>query len=86
MGKKGPGSSSLPSAPHVQAHEYTTSTRRAHMKVLFLDVDGVITVPDGTGRLDEAKLRRIENGIQQTGCQICISSNCGVCFASLNTG
>ena len=44
------------------------------MKVLFLDVDGVITVADGTGRLDEDKLEQLNRVVQQTGCQICISS------------
>lgn len=45
------------------------------LRVLFLDVDGVITVADGSGRLDEAKMRRLQALVQQTGCQVCISSN-----------
>ena len=45
------------------------------MKVLFLDVDGVLTVPDGSGRLDDAKMRRLQSVVQQTQSVICISSN-----------
>ena len=45
------------------------------LRVLFLDVDGVITVADGSGRLDEAKMGRLQALVQQTGCQVCISSN-----------
>ena len=30
------------------------------LRVLFLDVDGVITVADGSGRLDEAKMGRLQ--------------------------
>ena len=45
------------------------------MKVVFLDVDGVITVADGTGRLDENKLEQLQRVVQQTGSQIVISSN-----------
>ena len=46
------------------------------MKVLFLDVDGVLTVPDGSGRLDDAKLKRLQSVVLQTQSVICISSNC----------
>lgn len=46
------------------------------MKVLFLDVDGVLTIPDGSGRLDDAKMRRLQTVVQQTQSVICISSNC----------
>ena len=59
---------SCPSAP------ITTFARI--MKVLFLDVDGVLTIPDGSGRLDEVKLRRLESIVNRTGSSICISSNC----------
>jgi len=45
------------------------------MKVLFLDVDGVITVADGSGRLCEDKLERLERVVMETGTQIVISSN-----------
>ena len=45
------------------------------MKVLFLDVDGVITVADGTGRLCEDKLERLQRVVLETGTQIVISSN-----------
>lgn len=45
------------------------------MKVLFLDVDGVITVADGTGRLCEDKLERLQRVVLQTQSTIVISSN-----------
>ena len=43
--------------------------------MLFLDVDGVITVADGSGRLCEDKLERLERVVMETGTQIVISSN-----------
>lgn len=45
------------------------------MKVLFLDVDGVITVNDGSGTICQAKLKRLQSVVQQTQSVICISSN-----------
>ena len=45
------------------------------MKVLFLDVDGVITYADGTGRLCEEKLERLQRVVLPTQTQIVISSN-----------
>jgi hypothetical protein len=54
----------------------TLGSQKTPMKVLFLDVDGVLTIPDGSGRLDDAKLRRLQSVVQQTQSVICISSNC----------
>lgn len=45
------------------------------MKVLFLDVDGVITYADGSGRLCEEKLERLQRVVLPTQTQIVISSN-----------
>ena len=43
--------------------------------MLFLDVDGVITYADGTGRLCEEKLERLQRVVLPTQTQIVISSN-----------
>ena len=43
--------------------------------MLFLDVDGVITYADGTGRLCEEKLERLQRVVLPTQTQIVISLN-----------
>ena len=45
------------------------------LRVLMLDVDGVITLNDGTGRLDDTKLEKLERLARATECVVCISSN-----------
>ena len=40
-----------------------------------MDVDGVITVNDGSGTICQAKLKRLQSVVQQTQSVICISSN-----------
>lgn len=45
------------------------------LRVLMLDVDGVITLSDGSGRLDDAKLEKLERLARATECVVCISSN-----------
>jgi hypothetical protein len=43
------------------------------MKVLFLDVDGVLNTRPGS--LDEDKLSLLREIVDQTGCEICVSSS-----------
>ena len=45
------------------------------LRVLMLDVDGVITLNDGSGRLDDLKLEKLERVARATECVVCISSN-----------
>ena len=45
------------------------------LRVLMLDVDGVITLNDGTGRLDDLKLEKLERVARASECVVCISSN-----------
>jgi hypothetical protein len=46
------------------------------MKILFLDVDGVLTINDGTGSLDPVKCMRLSDLVERVpDLHICISSN-----------
>ena len=50
------------------------------MKILFLDVDGVLTFDDGSGSLDPAKLAALSGIVERvTDLHMCISSSlaCG---------
>jgi hypothetical protein len=52
----------------------------ARMKILFLDVDGVLTFDDGSGSLDPAKLAALSGIIERVpDLQICISSDLACC-------
>ena len=55
-------------------------TLRGHMKILFLDVDGVLTFDDGSGSLDPAKLAALSGIVERVpDLHICISSSLACC-------
>ena len=50
------------------------------MKILFLDVDGVLTIDDGSGSLDPAKLAALSGIVERVpDLHMCISSSLACC-------
>ena len=50
------------------------------MKILFLDVDGVLTFDDGSGSLDPAKLAALSGIVERVpDLHMCISSSLACC-------
>ena len=61
-------------SPHRPVSNVPTSPNKDGLRVLFLDIDGVLCC-NGVGELESDKLERLGKIARETGCKVCLSTN-----------